>query len=73
MSAKVIHEDERFRITKLSSGGRMAPRSVKIEALKHIGPGWSRKMQITIDELFDLTEALDDICDQIEDNEALAE
>lgn len=68
----VVHDDNKFRVTRRSSGGKGVPPSIFIEAKFWMAKGDSfraRKLHITIDELFDLAEALDDICDMIEDQE----
>lgn len=67
----VVFESDRIEITRRVNKGRDSPAKIGIEMLTVVGRGsriWScRKLDLTIDELFDLTEALDDLCDQIED------
>lgn len=69
---RVVYEDDDFTIMRRGSAGRANPPSIKVYAKKKIGRGHAfvnRRLEITLDELFTLTEALDDICDEIEDQE----
>lgn len=69
---KVVFEDETVRLTRKGSNGRDDPTMIVIEALPVVGrpdhPWQHRRLHLTIDELFRITEALDDLCDYIEDN-----
>lgn len=65
----VVHDDENIRVIKVSGGGSKTPRSYKIEMKDKVAGYYGRKLQISIDELFDLTEILDDICDYEEDRD----
>lgn len=69
MSSKTIllHEGDNFRIAHRTNGGQKAPRHFLISFDKIEGLGWSRHMKLTEDELFDLTDALDVVCDDLED------
>lgn len=69
----VVHAGETFTVEKRHSRGRAEPGGYTVNAKRVYGRGHringSRKLELTIDELFDLAEILDDICDFIEDQE----
>lgn len=73
-----IFESADLVITRLPNGGRKEPGGIYIYFKRVAGSGpdrpngnerRQRKLFVTIDELFTLTEELDDICDAIEDEE----
>ena len=74
-NTRLIHESDVLKVVSKSSAGRGNPRCIVIHMLQEVGGGnhnlpWAqRQLRITIDELFDLTEVLDDLCDYIEDQE----
>ena len=75
---KVVFENDFIRVSTLRRNGKHEPPKVSIVAKKEVGRKgtettrghiWAhRQIDLTIDEMFDLTEALDDLCDYIEDN-----
>lgn len=67
--ARTLYEGETLRVIQRGSNGKKEPRHILVSMDPKDGVGWSRHMKMTIEELFDLTEALDDICDTIEDEE----
>lgn len=64
----VIHEDDTIKVIRRRSKGRDNPGGFTIEFKDDKGAPTRRSLICSIDELFDLTEVLDDICDNIEDN-----
>lgn len=72
---KTVYEDLTFRITRRQSSGSRYPARFHIRVNRSLGyknkwEGFDNGvLTLTIDELFDLAEALDDICDHIEDEE----
>lgn len=72
----VVVDNDAFTITRHQSRGREKPAGVDIHFKSLAGrgsPRESRRLFVTLDELFDLTEELDDLCDHIEDQETLSE
>lgn len=73
VNQRVVFDQDGIRISRRGSGGRREPPKVIIEISRGFGPEKAnrefKRLDLTIDELFDLTEALDDLCDFIEDNE----
>jgi hypothetical protein len=72
-NTRVFFESEHLRVTRTSSKGVGKPARIKIEMLEDVGEAghfWQfRRLDLTVDELFDLAETLDDLCDHIEDRE----
>lgn len=64
---RTIYDDGHIRIVRVSSNGKREPAGIVIHMWREDMEDWSRALKVTIDELFDLTEILDDICDDIED------
>lgn len=65
--SRVVYEDERFRIIHRKRNGTKRPAYITL-GKKHPETGeWDKGIRLSIDDLFDLTEALDDLCDEIED------
>ena len=63
-------EAEGVRVTRWSNNGRLDPEHIDIEVRQEGRPfRWSRRLKVTVDELFVLTDALEDVCDAIEDAE----
>lgn len=63
-----LHKDEIVTIVRRTSNGRKDPAHIEVALTKEDAPQhWTRVLRLTVDELFDLTEALDDLCDDIED------
>lgn len=67
----VFHDDDQIKILRKGSGGKKQPPSVEVKFKQPLPQGHQyRTLEMTIDELFDLTEILDDLCDTIEDDES---
>ena len=64
---KLMHEDENLRVVYQRRDGRRRPARVHVMLPALPGTDSERYLSLTIDELFDLTEVLDDTCDYIED------
>lgn len=64
----VLHEDDRIRVVRRTSNGRNDPAHIRIELAENEETTYgARVLRLSVDELFDLTEILDDLCDDIED------
>lgn len=68
----VVHADGRMTIVRHYGRGRKDPSGITIELHAKVSDGvrngWDKRfIKLTTDELYDLTEALDDLCDLIED------
>lgn len=63
---KVLFESDYIKVVKHGSNGRKDPSGMVINVWRPEHDEW-RGMKVTLDDLFDLAEALDDICDDIED------
>lgn len=71
--ATTLFENNDVAITRYPNRGRSQPGGILISYKNRAGRDIThsnRKLFVTIDELFTLTEELDDICDAIEDEEA---
>lgn len=68
---RLVYESEHLKVIRRGSNGRKSPACVVITMPPLIEGAGKRIMTITFDELFDLTEVLDDLCDAIEDNPAI--
>lgn len=66
---KVLYEDQNIRVVHRSSKGKERPAHISIRMSPRTTTSHERLLNLSIDELFDLTEILDDICDAIEDAE----
>lgn len=66
-----MFEDQNMTIVRHHGRGRSDPSGISVVLHRQVGDdrnGWvNRRIKMTLDELFDLTEALDDLCDTIED------
>lgn len=65
----IVHEDENFSVVRYRNRGRGNPPKVKIMFHTPHPTSDKRELALTIDELFDLTEVLDDLCDFYEDRD----
>lgn len=63
----VLFENESLRVLHRKRTGSKRPAYVTIARKHPETEEWSQGLRLTIDELFDLTEVLDDLCDDIED------
>lgn len=67
---RVVDDKPEFQIIKQSSTGSGRGPTYLIHLKDNSGAqATRRKVEVTVDQLFDLAEALDDLCDFIEDND----
>lgn len=72
-SSRVLHDDGLVRVIHKKNNGKQNPEHIIVVMEPRDDVPWSRTIKMSIDELFSLTEALDDICDGIEDEEEVKE
>lgn len=66
--SNIVFENDYLRITRRKNRGRKQPTAYIAESLVE-GQGYpDGKLILGLDDVFDLAEALDDICDTIEDS-----
>lgn len=66
---KLIVDKANLKISKQSSTGKGRGPTYLIHIFNSGAVSGRRQLELTVDQLFDLTEELDDLCDFIEDSE----
>lgn len=63
-----VYDDELVTIVRRTSNGRKDPAHLEIALEKtESSQHWPRTLKLTVDELYDLVNVLDDLCDDIAD------
>lgn len=63
-----IHEDELIKIVRRTSNGTKDPAHIEIALTKtEASQHWPRTLRLTVEELYDLADVIDDLCDDISD------
>lgn len=65
--ARVLVDNDHLRVVYMRRDGKRKPARVNLMLPPLPGTNDSRYISLTIDELFDITEVFDDLCDHIED------
>lgn len=65
----LFFESRYLKVIRVGSKGRKEPAKVVIDMPPRNGGHTLRSLTLSIDDLFDLAEVLDDLCDVIEDAE----
>lgn len=63
-----VYEDDLVKVVRRTSNGRKDPSHFEVSLAKTEGSThWPRTLKLTVDELYDLVNVLDDLCDDIAD------